>query len=1134
MTRNATLDLEGFDPDVLEAARDVARRAGIPVETWIASIVDPHALVDKAAPESPGAQPQAAPGATAETTPVVAAPAPVAVRPSAGTAPTGPTGKNAALTEMMRRLDGIDQRIGAEASVPLAPIPVSVAPTPVAPKVEPVSPPPSEMAQRLAEIERRMTEIGEQLATPRPLGRRGRPAVTEIRDAVTEIRQRQRELAGATPAPAAAPAPTAAPALAAPVIAELQSETIRLRESIGSLASGRDVGALEKAMQTLAAGVEKAQVPGDLAAIAAPIEAIRVQVERLAEDVADNVHARVAADVERLAAKMNGTLQGVPSGIADQDVVAGLFRELDEIRRLIGALAGPERIQSLANGLQAISTQISQLQAGMPGETASMAELRPLLEEIRIGLRSNADAGIGEQIQEMGAKLDALRGAGPMAAHQDSDVILHRIDALSEKVDRVSINPVGDLIGRLEDIGATLRRPAMPDENFASIHGMLHELTVKLDRIGTGEGPRDEGLDALEQQVLALAERIDTRDADPALAGLERTMTDLLDQVSALRADAPMEAAVERAARNAVAETMGAAAETGDVALLRASLADLRAHQVASEQRMQSTLTGVYAALERLVGRIGTADTDAALPGSARTALDLSAKDILAREMLARDLASREAAKETIREPGADHPVGGAPSRRPDALRAERLVVSGPDLPLEPGAGRPGRERPASRVEAGEAAGAADSDIKTSFIAAARRAAQAAQAEAAGQAEAQDADGLRDGPDAARQDGRLARFRAGIDRRRKPLLLGLAAVVLLLGALQAVTARRTADTASSGSEPVAALSTPAGNPAPDAGAAEPAAKSQDAKSQDAKSQDGKAPDIKAPDAKAPDAKGAAPAGSDPQTTQSLAESPPAKGAATAEAARSSVPRVTTMAGLTTDLSAVPPNLVKLRQAALGGDGAAAYDLGMRAAEGRGMTRDPALAVKVFEQIAASGFAPAQYKLASLYEKGVGVTRDLAQAKLWYGRAADLGNARAMHNLAVIYAENPAAGGKPDFATASLWFKRAAELGVRDSQYNLAVLYARGMGVQQDLGQSFLWFSAAAAQGDEDAAKKRDDVASKLDAKALSAARAQVTAFKPKVPEPAANEIPAPLPAENTMSLLGAAPPTGNVPPARRI
>jgi localization factor PodJL len=552
---------------------------------------------------------------------------------------------------------------------------------------------------------------------------------------------------------------------------------------------------------------------------------------------------------------------------------------------------------------------------------------------------------------------------------------------------------------------------------------------------------------------------------------------------------------VERAARNAVAETMGAASETGEVALLRASLADLRAHQVASEQRMQSTLTGVYSALERLVGRMGTADPDAPLPLTPRAPRDLSNRD-------------------TAREPGAEQPAGAGPPRRPDPVRAERAQVSGPDLPLEPGAGRPGRERSAGRIETGDST-AADSDIKTSFIAAARRAAQAAQAEAAGQTGATDADGTRNAADAGQRESRFGRFRSGIDRRRKPLLLGLAAVVLLLGALQALNARRTSGTEQAAAEPVAALSAPANR---DAGpASETATKSPEAKSSEAKSSDGKS---------------TGPSVADPQTTQSLAEGAPAKAAE--PAGRSLVPRVTTMAGLSADLAVVPPALVKLRQAALDGDGAAAYDLGMRAAEGRGMGRDPALAVKIFEQIAASGFAPAQYKLGSLYEKGVGVARDLNQAKLWYGRAAELGNARAMHNLAVIHAENPAAGGKPDFATASLWFKRAAEFGLRDSQYNLAVLYARGMGVQQDLAQSFLWFSAAAAQGDEDAAKKRDDVAAKLDAKALGAARAQVAAFKPKVPEPASNEIPAPLPTENTMSLLGAPPPSGNVPPARRI
>ncbi|WP_187273329.1 hypothetical protein, partial [Methylobacterium sp. WL19] len=41
MKRNATLNLEEFDPEVLDAARDVARRAGVPVEAWIASIVSP-------------------------------------------------------------------------------------------------------------------------------------------------------------------------------------------------------------------------------------------------------------------------------------------------------------------------------------------------------------------------------------------------------------------------------------------------------------------------------------------------------------------------------------------------------------------------------------------------------------------------------------------------------------------------------------------------------------------------------------------------------------------------------------------------------------------------------------------------------------------------------------------------------------------------------------------------------------------------------------------------------------------------------------------------------------------------------------------------------------------------------------
>ena len=78
-------------------------------------------------------------------------------------------------------------------------------------------------------------------------------------------------------------------------------------------------------------------------------------------------------------------------------------------------------------------------------------------------------------------------------------------------------------------------------------------------------------------------------------------------------------------------------------------------------------------------------------------------------------------------------------------------------------------------------------------------------------------------------------------------------------------------------------------------------------------------------------------------------------------------------------------------------------------------------------------------------------------------------------------------GKADYARAATWFTKAAEHGVRDSQYNLAILYARGLGLSQDLVQSYMWFSVAAAQGDADAAKKRDDVAAKLDPDKMTAA-----------------------------------------------
>jgi localization factor PodJL len=178
--------------------------------------------------------------------------------------------------------------------------------------------------------------------------------------------------------------------------------------------------------------------------------------------------------------------------------------------------------------------------------------------------------------------------------------------------------------------------------------------------------------------------------------------------------------------------------------------------------------------------------------------------------------------------------------------------------------------------------------------------------------------------------------------------------------------------------------------------------------------------------------------------------------------------------------------------------AAAYEIGMRYGEGRGVPTDMAAAAVWFARAAEGGLALAQFRLGSMYEKGLGVKRNLSEARRLYFAAAAQGHAVAMHNIAVLYAEG--IDGKPDFTAAAEWFLKAAEHGVGDSQFNLAVLYARGSGVEQNLVESFKWFSIAAEKGDKDAAARRDEIALHLDPDTIAEAGRAASAFVPK-PQP---------------------------------
>src|ERR1700744_6383658 len=99
----------------------------------------------------------------------------------------------------------------------------------------------------------------------------------------------------------------------------------------------------------------------------------------------------------------------------------------------------------------------------------------------------------------------------------------------------------------------------------------------------------------------------------------------------------------------------------------------------------------------------------------------------------------------------------------------------------------------------------------------------------------------------------------------------------------------------------------------------------------------------------------------------------------------------------------------LRAAALKGDPTAAFEIGVRYAEGKGVATNLEEAAKWYDRAAQAGVVPALFRLGTLYEKGMGVTKDAATAQRYYLQAADRGNAKAMHNLAVLFADGGSTG-----------------------------------------------------------------------------------------------------------------------------
>ncbi|MEO0329446.1 MAG: peptidoglycan-binding protein [Pseudomonadota bacterium] len=191
------------------------------------------------------------------------------------------------------------------------------------------------------------------------------------------------------------------------------------------------------------------------------------------------------------------------------------------------------------------------------------------------------------------------------------------------------------------------------------------------------------------------------------------------------------------------------------------------------------------------------------------------------------------------------------------------------------------------------------------------------------------------------------------------------------------------------------------------------------------------------------------------------------------------------------------------------DPQAAFEVGQRYIKGSGVEKNPTKAAQWYETSANLGYAPAQYIIGNFNEKGIGLTADRVVAEDWYVQAAENGHVIAMHNLAVLYASTASDAKSDKMRKAYHWFEEASEHGVLDSQVNLGILYAKGTTTQVDLVQSYKWFAIAAKSGDKDAGKKRDFISDAMRPDQLTEAKALVAEWQPIAADPKANKITVP-------------------------
>jgi localization factor PodJL len=1070
MNSRVSWSVEGIDPSVRERAEAAARRAGMPLNDWLNSTIGASAPPDFRNP--PDQHVMASSQESRDVADIhqrldsitrqierISQPKP---RSDAPRNDAPPRGEQAVARQLNDAISRLDARL-AQISGPQA-------------------------ARQAQQDQQRQAEMVERAAAQ--VYRPSPPLSPASFDyAIAEIAARQSELDA--PPPRKIP-PRSAPPIT-PAMAPVMAPAMAPPPTPPAAPPGPDFSALERHLFKITSQIEALQRPDG---IEQSIAAFRSELSEIRAAITEAMPRRAIESIENEIRSLSRRIDDTRQNGIDAQALAGIERALGEIREVLRSLTPAEQLAGYDEAIRNLGAKLDLI------------------------LRANDDPST---VQQLEGAIAALRAIVSNVASNDALARLSDdVHTLSSKVDQLARAPDNSdsfavLEQRIAALTSTLEareRPAA-SENTDQLESALRALSDRIDRMPVGNDNAS-AFAHLEQRVSYLLERLEaSTDHRPSLdlgrveAGLHDILGYLENQNAAL---------LSQGSRGAPEP------DTGLIDIVKRELTDLRFNQTEAGRHTQDSLEAVHNTLGHVVDRLAMIEGDLravrAQPAAPSPEAEPAQQSFALRSELPPqpkpELPNPAAAQEQFaaapREfQAAPPPVALATVVTPRAIseilepHTQTRTPIEPDLPpdhpLEPGTRPNGRSAsPSERIAASESAiseipaasrdKASEKVSTSSFIAAARRAAQAAAA-------AQPVDGKAPRGSAKKSAGDKAKEGSTITSKIRSLLVGASVVVIVLG-----TFKMAMSLLEGGSPPpVPAIQgsseAPAAAPPPAQDSAKPAM-----------------PDPATPSMTSPTPIGrqslnsSAPGGSDSGASVAIPQIPaPAIAPIASNDVTGAIPAPqTSSAGRKLGLVQVPPSESlpdgiggpALRAAALKGDPTAAYEIGLRFAEGKGVATNYDEAAKWYDRAAQAGVVPAIFRLGTFYEKGLSVKKDADIARRYYLQAAERGNAKAMHNLAVLDADGGGRGA--NYKSASQWFRKAADRGVADSQFNLGILYARGIGVEQNLAESFKWFSLAAAQGDADAARKRDDVAKRLDPQSLAAARLAIQTFTPE-PQP---------------------------------